>query len=86
MTDKYYWVPMLWHGAELNLRDVWKLTLGRTNPFAHGFLAKGGLRRPGWFVCSDYTCTRVMAELPARTSFADAKNIAKTILLSLNKS
>jgi hypothetical protein len=86
MTDKYYWVSMTWHGAAMDLRDVWKLTLGRTNPFAYGFLAKGGLRRPGWFVCSDSLCIQNLATLPTRTSLADAKNIAKTILLSLKES
>jgi hypothetical protein len=85
MTEKYYWVPLLWHGAEMDLRDVWKLTLGRTNPYSYGLLAKGGIRRPGWFVTSDTTFNRVIAELPTRTSVADAKNIAKTILLSLKE-
>ena len=86
MTDEYYWVPLLGLGTERDLRDAWKLTLGRTDPYAYGFLAKGGLRRPGWFVTSDHTCNPVIAELPARTSLADAKDIAKTILLSLKES
>jgi len=85
MTDNYYWVPLLGLGTERDLRDAWKLTLGRTNPYAYGFLAKGGLRRPGWFVCSDALCIQTVATLPTRTSLADAKNIAKTILLSLKQ-
>ena len=85
MTDKYYWVPMTWHGAEMDLRDVWKLTRGRKNPYAYGFLAKGGLRRPGWFLFADSLCTRTIAELPTRTSLENAKFIAKTILLSLKE-
>mgnify|MGYP007049635778 CR=1 FL=1 len=85
MTDKYYWVPLLWHGAQLDLRAVWKLTLGRTDPFAYGLLAKGGLRRPGWFISTNTPISPVIATLPTRTSLADAQNIAKTILLSLKE-
>jgi hypothetical protein len=84
MTDKYYWVQMTWHGAQLDLREVWKLTLGQT-AFAHGLLAKGGLRRPGWFISTNTSISPVIATLPTRTSLADAQNIAKTILLSLKE-
>jgi hypothetical protein len=82
MSDEYYWVTLLWAGGHNDLREVWKLTCGKSEPYAFGFLAKGGLKRPGWFISRDAVCIHVIAELPTRTSVADAKSIAKTILLS----
>lgn len=83
--SEYKWIPL--HVPEPGVSRAFKLEAMEVGNFfrVRGYLKKGGRKRQGWFV-HDFWALLPITRLPHTLTEDEAKDAAKTILLSLEES